>query len=186
MTKSDDAQNPSVDGRDDDVLAVRESSAVTERLKTTTCAWCGESVAYAGVGRRPKYCSDVHRRRASELRTAQRRADRPVDEGGRTTEPQREVVERVETRTRTVVRRGPAKVRTPETTHEWTAALYWLRLDIRAGRFGGDTAVLARSLEETLSIAREEQTARPSGPPVPPKAKSARPQGSKKKRRKRR
>ncbi|MEU5547641.1 hypothetical protein AB0G85_35675 [Streptomyces sioyaensis] len=106
-----------------DVLAVSESVAVSERLKATMCAWCGEQILYAGVGRPPKYCRAAHRKRASELRTAQRRAGRPVDEGGQRTEPVREVVERTETLTRTTVRRGPAKLRMPQDVYEWQRAL---------------------------------------------------------------
>ncbi|MFE3144285.1 hypothetical protein [Streptomyces scopuliridis] len=69
------------------------------------------SAEYAGTGRIPKYCSDSHRKRASQLRTAPARAALPVDEGGRTTEPVREVIERTETVTRTVVRQGPVEIR---------------------------------------------------------------------------
>ena len=72
----------------------RETSAVRERLVERTCAWCGEPVAYSGRGRPPRYCSAVHRRRGRELRTAQERAERPVDDGGRDRAPVREVVQR--------------------------------------------------------------------------------------------
>ncbi|MEU4507579.1 hypothetical protein [Streptomyces sp. NPDC024089] len=172
---------------DGDVLAVRETVSVSERLKTTTCAWCGERIVYAGVGRPPKYCRDSHRKRASEVRTAQRRAARPVDEGGQTADPVREVVERTETVTRTTVRRGPAKVRLPEDIWEWQAALVQLQNAVREGRFTSFLDLLVRDLEATAAVAREHQNdlekllAGKLPAPRPP-----RPQGSKKKRRKHR
>lgn len=140
-----------------DVLAVHESVVVSERLKATTCAWCGEQVLYAGVGRPPKYCRVAHRKRASELRTAQRRAGRPVAEGGRTTEPVREVVERTETVTRTTVRRGPAKLRLPEDIYEWQHALRALRGAVEAGQLAGFHEVLVCDLEATVGVVRERQ-----------------------------
>ncbi|MCM1943681.1 hypothetical protein NC239_36440 [Streptomyces sp. G3] len=172
---------------DGDVLAVRETVSVGERLKTTTCAWCGERIVYAGVGRPPKYCRDSHRKRASEVRTAQRRAARPVDQGGQTTEPVREVVERTETVTRTTVRRGPAKVRLPEDIYEWQHALVQLQNAVRAGRLAGFHEVLVRDLEATAAVVRERQEhieQRVAG--LVPAPRPPRPQGSKKKRRKRR
>ncbi|MFH9426419.1 hypothetical protein [Streptomyces sp. NPDC017529] len=184
MTNSE--QQPGPDGDDlavrGDVLAVLETVSVSERLKSTSCAWCGRPVLYAGVGRPPKYCRDSHRKRASEARTAQRRAGRPVDQGGQTTEPVREVVERTETVTRTTVRRGPSKLRLPEDIYEWQHALGQLQNEVRAGRLAGFYDVLVRDLEETARVVREHQGAAAKVPaPRPP-----RPQGSKKKRRKRR
>lgn len=171
---------------DGDVLAVRDDVDIRERLTARTCLWCGAEIEYAGVGRPPLYCRDSHRKRASELRTAQRRAGRPVDEGGRTTEPVREVIERTETRTRTTVRRGPSKVRLPQDIHEWTGALWQLRSAVREGRFTGFHDLLVRELEDTIRAVheRQEQTA-PRVAPVPPQ-RPARPQGSKKKKRRRR
>lgn len=172
---------------DGDVLAVRETVSVSERLKTTTCAWCGDLIVYAGVGRPPKYCRDSHRKRASEVRTAQRRAARPVDQGGQTTDPVREVVERTETVTRTTVRRGPTKLRLPEDIYEWQHALVQLQNAVRAGRLAGFHEVLVRDLEATAAVVRERQehvAQRGAGlvsAPRPPHR-----QGSKKKRRKRR
>ncbi|MEU8868767.1 hypothetical protein [Streptomyces umbrinus] len=72
----------------------RETLATGERLVERTCAWCGEPVAYSGRGRPPRYCSAAHRRRGWELRTAQERAERAVDDGGRNRAPVREVVQR--------------------------------------------------------------------------------------------
>ncbi|WP_405953443.1 hypothetical protein [Streptomyces phaeochromogenes] len=74
--------------------ADRETPTARERLVERTCAWCGEPVVYGGRGRPPRYCSAAHRRRGWELRTAQERAERPVDDGGRDRAPVREVVER--------------------------------------------------------------------------------------------
>ncbi|WP_329405009.1 hypothetical protein [Streptomyces melanogenes] len=173
---------------DGDVLAVRETVSVSERLKTTTCAWCGERIVYAGVGRPPKYCRDSHRKRASEVRTAQRRAARPVDQGGQTTDPVREVVERTETVTRTTVRRGPAKLRLPEDIYEWQHALAQLQNQVRNGHgLAGFYGVLVRDLEATAAVVREVQEhveQRAAG--LVPAPRPPRPQGSKKKRRKRR
>lgn len=169
------------------VLAVRDATVVRERLKTTTCRWCGELITYAGVGRPPRYCRDSHRKRASELRTAQRRSGRPVDEGGRTSEPVREVVERVETRTRTTVRRGWPEIRLPQDIYGWMRALRQLQNEVRDGQHVGFHDVLVRDLEGTVRAIQERQqprTRQEGDATVPPPR--ARPQGSKKKRRKRR
>ncbi|MEU2086789.1 hypothetical protein ABZ569_33585 [Streptomyces albus] len=171
-----------------DVLAVTETVSESDRLRETTCAWCGAPIVYAGVGRPPKYCRDSHRKRASEVRTAQRRAARPVDQGGQTTDPVREVVERTKTVTRTTVRRGPAKVRFPEDIYEWRQALLMLRAAVESGRGGFHAMdVLLRDLEETVAVVREyqEQPVQrvPASVPAP---RRQRPQGSRKKRRKRR
>jgi hypothetical protein len=171
---------------DGDVLAVRESTSVLERLKTTTCRWCGQTIEYAGVGRPPLYCRDSHRKRASELRTAQRRAARPVAEGGQTTEPVREVIERTETRTHTTVRRGPAKLRLPKDIHQWQHTLKQLQNEVRSGHLTGFREILVRDLEETLRIVRDEQKRLEQQTGKAPAQRPTRPQGSKKKRRKRR
>jgi hypothetical protein len=172
---------------DGDVPDVRERTVVTERLVSTTCAWCGDPIAYEGVGRPPRYCRDSHRKRASELRTAERRAARAVEEGGRTTEPVREVVERTETVLRTTVRRGPSKVRLPDDIYEWQHALGQLRADVERGRHVGFYDLLLRDLEATAAVVRAHRDGqrRVEALPVPP-PRSPRPQGSRKKRRKRR
>lgn len=189
MTNPQQLPGPGNDDQehDGDVLAVRESTSVRERLKTTTCRWCGELIEYSGVGRPPLYCRDSHRKRASELRTAQRRAARPVGEGGQTTEPVREVIERTETRTHTTVRRGPAKVRLPEDIYEWQHALAQMQEQVRDGHgLAGFYEVLVRDLEETLRVVREEQKLLDQRMGKVPAQRPARPpQGSKKKRRKR-
>lgn len=189
MTNSEQQSGPDNDDQehDGDVLAVRERVVVSDRLKTTTCAWCGDRILYAGVGRPPKYCRDSHRKRASELRTAQRRAARPVDQGGQTTEPVRTVVERTETVTRTTVRSGPSKPRLPQDIYEWQHALTQLQNEVRAGRLAGFHEVLVRDLEATAAVVRERQEyveQRVAG--LVPAPRPPRPQGSKKKRRKRR
>ncbi|MFI2215124.1 hypothetical protein [Streptomyces sp. NPDC020141] len=172
---------------DADVLDVHERMVVTERLVSTTCAWCGDPIDYDGVGRPPKYCRDSHRKRASEMRTAERRAARPVEEGGRTTEPVREVVERTETLLRTTVRRGPSKVRLPEDIYEWQQALRQLRDEVQRGRLAGFYDLLLRDLEATAAAVRDhrDEQRRREALPVPA-PRSPRPQGSRKKRRKRR
>ena len=37
-------------------------------LGVTKCLWCGTDLAYAGNGRRPKFCRHSHRQRAYESR----------------------------------------------------------------------------------------------------------------------
>ncbi|MET8081205.1 hypothetical protein [Streptomyces sp. NPDC005303] len=99
----------------------------------------------------------------------------------------REVIERAETVTRTTVRRGPAKLRLPEDIYEWQHALAQLQNAVRAGRLAGFHEVLMRYLEATAAVVRERQEhieQRVAG--LVPAPRPPRPQGSKKKRRKRR
>ncbi|WP_329453831.1 hypothetical protein [Streptomyces sp. NBC_01497] len=120
----------------------QERRTMRERLVERTCAWCGQSVPYAGTGRRPKYCSAAHRTRAYELRTAQARAGLSPAEGGRSPDPVTQIVERTET----VVRTEPGGVRQvpaarlsgepytlPEDAVEWVQALAHLRQVIARG-----------------------------------------------------
>lgn len=151
-----------------DVIGERVKTTVRDRLVRRTCEWCGDPIDYSGVGRPPRYCKDSHRKRASELRTAQARADRPVAAGGRTTEPVREVVERTETVTRTVVRRGPGEVRRipavrssgapyslPENAREWFEVLQYLAGDAQSGRFTVDQrAMLVGACEAVVDELR--------------------------------
>ncbi|MEU9072568.1 hypothetical protein AB0D60_37505 [Streptomyces sp. NPDC048306] len=188
-TENDDQEQP------DDVLGERMKTTVHDRLVRRTCEWCGDPIDYSGVGRPPRYCKDSHRKRASELRTAQARADRPVAAGGRTTEPVREVIERTETVTRTVVRRGPGEVRRipaarssgapytlPENTAEWFEALQYLAGDAQAGRFTRDQRALLLGACEAVI----EELRRGSGLlPAPAPAPSAQPQLSRAERRRR-
>ncbi|WP_331764890.1 hypothetical protein [Streptomyces sp. NBC_01238] len=164
-----------------DVVAERVKTTVRDRLVRRTCEWCGDPVDYSGVGRPPRYCKDSHRKRASELRTAQARADRPVDAGGRTTEPVREVVERTETVTRTVVRRGPGEVRRipavrtsgapyalPENAREWFEALQYLAGDAQSGRFTADQrAMLVGACEAVADELRRGSKLLPAPAPAP-------------------
>ncbi|MEV6533697.1 hypothetical protein AB0M86_29565 [Streptomyces sp. NPDC051639] len=152
-----------------------EETTVSERLLERSCAWCGKAVAYSGRGRPPRYCSPVHRRRAWEVRTAEERAGRPVSEGGRTTEPVREVVQRTETvaRTLAVQDAGPVSpaprpaqrlsgqpYTLPEDAVEWIEALAALRQEAltnpRVAPFRGH---IARACERTLEVLRSD----PSG-----------------------
>jgi hypothetical protein len=150
----DDQEQGDVQG---DVIAQYESIATRERLRTTTCRWCGDQVPYAGVGRRPLYCSDAHRQRAYEVRTALARAGRPVEQGGRADAPVREVVERTETVTRTTVRRQAPYL--PHTVQQWVHALGELRAQlaaerVRPGALPGDQEELLHALEAALDAAR--------------------------------
>ncbi|WP_370424416.1 hypothetical protein AB8O64_37120 (plasmid) [Streptomyces sp. QH1-20] len=177
-------QPPLPTGNDDqehaDVLGERVKTTVHDRLVRRTCEWCGDPIDYSGVGRPPRYCKDSHRKRASELRTAQARADRPVDAGGRTTEPVREVIERTETVTRTVVRRGPGEVRRvpaerasgapytlPENAHEWFEALQYLAGDVQSGRFTTDQRALLLGACEAVADELRGPGFLPSRAPAP-------------------
>lgn len=135
------------------------------------CAWCGAPVAYSGKGRPSEYCRPTHRRRAWELRTAQARAGAPVQEGGRSLEPLREVVLRTETVVRTVAappvpatRLSGAPYTLPEDAVEWVQALAHLR---RAAP--DDPALapflqqLARACERTARVLLEADAARQAG-----------------------
>ena len=104
-----------------------------------TCAWCGEPVAYSSGGRPPRYCSAVHRRRGWELRTAQDRAERPVDDGGRNQALVREVVQRTTVlqeaaqappAPRPAQRLSGQPYTLPEDAVEWVEALAALRREV--------------------------------------------------------
>lgn len=145
---------------------VHESSTVQERLVQRTCGWCGVPVTYTGVGRPPRYCSAAHKRRASELRRALERAELPVDEGGQTAEPVREVVERTTVITRVVRERSPNGVvpaarlngepyTLPADAIEWLEALGYLRSQVAAGRLPAFTREgLARACDLTARVLR--------------------------------
>lgn len=182
-----------------DVLGERVRTTVSERLVRRTCEWCGDPIDYSGVGRPPRYCKDSHRKRASELRTAQARADRPVDAGGRTPEPVREVIERTETVTCTVVRRGPGEVRRvpaerasgapytlPENALEWVEALRYLAGDAQSGRFTADQrAMLAGACESVADELRRGSGLLPAPAPMPAAVPTVQPQLSRAERRRR-
>ncbi len=162
------------------VIAVRESGVVRDQLVQRTCAWCGIPVQYKGKGRPPQYCSAAHRTRAWELRTAQARAARPVNEGGRTQEPVRELVERTETIVRTVTRESPPKVKVipgvrlsgeaytlPEDAVEWVQALMYLRRHAGSPKVYPFREHVARACETTAKVLRDAAPAFPaSGRPI--------------------
>lgn len=170
MTK--ERQTASEDGQElgADVIEVRETATVQERLVKRTCEWCGKAIEWSGVGRPPLYCRDAHRKRASALRRAQALADRPVAEGGRTAEPVREVVERTRTVTQTVVRQGPVEVRRVPATRlsgepytmpadpiEWAEALAHLRDAVSSGRIPAPAREsLARACDQTARALRAD------------------------------
>ncbi|MFJ3899655.1 hypothetical protein [Streptomyces sp. NPDC090083] len=158
-------------GGSGDVVVVRE------QLVERTCAWCGAPVAYTGKGRPPRYCKPAHRRRASELRTAQMRADRPVSEGGRSTEPVREVVERTILRTVPAPTPAPAPVRPaqrlsgapytlPEDAVEWVQALAALRADLDNPKIAPFREYIARACEKTARALREDGSEAPGVDPA--------------------
>ncbi|WAU78426.1 hypothetical protein O1Q96_00865 (plasmid) [Streptomyces sp. Qhu-G9] len=116
-----------------------ETPTTSERLVERTCAWCGEPVAYSGRGRPPRYCTAAHRRRGWELRTAQDRAERPVDDGGRNQAPVREVVQRTivlqeaaqaPPAPRPAQRLSGQPYTLPEDAVEWVEALAALRRNV--------------------------------------------------------
>src|SRR5690606_7468122 len=86
---------------------------VTERPERTLvsrrCEWCGREMSYSGRGRPRRYCSQAHRQRAYELRTAlaRRDADRAAGRARGAEEPVREVVRETVVRTTTRTVRGP-------------------------------------------------------------------------------
>ncbi len=75
-----------------------------ERLVSTECRACGVHVDYAGVGRRPRYCSDACRQRDWALRTAA--AD--LEQGDPRPAVVREVVAREHVRTVRVAGKAPS------------------------------------------------------------------------------
>jgi hypothetical protein len=142
-----------------------------EQLVSRTCGWCGVPVVYSGKGRPPRYCSPAHRRRAWELRSAQDRADAPVDAGGRSLDPVREVVLRTETVVRSVPVPGPpapavrlsgAPYTLPEDAVEWVQALAYLRRTAPTHpRLSPFLQQLARACERTARVLRDADTALP-------------------------
>jgi hypothetical protein len=79
----------------------RRWSHTAERLEAIECATCGARVAYAGTGRRPRYCSASCRRRGWDLR----RAEQALQAG----DPRPQVVRETVTRERVEVRRVPGR-----------------------------------------------------------------------------
>lgn len=93
------------------------------RLDSIDCATCGTSVAYAGRGRPPRYCSASCRRTGWSLEQASTRLESGQD-------PRPQVV------TETVTR---DQVRSPASVAEWNAALPQLGQYLRQTR-GENTA----------------------------------------------
>jgi DNA-directed RNA polymerase subunit RPC12/RpoP len=68
---------------------------------TSTCAWCGKPLSYAGTGRRPTYCSERRRLKAKRKRRGRFRAPKTLLPGaaegvsGRTSPELRAALERV-------------------------------------------------------------------------------------------
>jgi hypothetical protein len=85
-------------------------------------------MAYLGSGRPPKYCSQNCRQRDYEVRTAEARRDVDAAAGRLREGPVRELVERTETVTRTVVRHAlpwasGSPLRSPQNAGEWSRML---------------------------------------------------------------
>jgi hypothetical protein len=156
-------ENQSADGAELPVIAEQHSTRERLTVKGRTCAWCGAWVPYKGSGRPARYCSPAHRQRDYELRTANARA-----QGERSTDPVREVIERVETRTRTVIRQGPPIVARYErlTLADWLRLLYDLRSEMFPPAAAAELADLcdqaARALRASLPADR------PKPPTIPP------------------
>jgi hypothetical protein len=142
--------------------ADRETPTTRERLVERTCAWCGKPVAYSGRGRPPRYCTAAHRRRGWELRTAQDRAERPVDDGGRDRAPVREVVQRTVLQEPALARPAPRPAQRlsgqpytlPEDAVEWVEALAALRRDMDNPRIYPFREQVARACERAALALR--------------------------------
>ena len=122
---------------------------VSDRMTATSCRQCGKPVMYRGTGTRPRYCGQVCRQRAYELRRHAARLGTTVPEP----EVVREVVERVEVRTRDVVRHERVEVpttvtRVPATAQEWRAMLAHL-----VTQLGDDGHRVAREHHQHVRLA---------------------------------
>ncbi|MFG2441093.1 hypothetical protein [Streptomyces sp. NPDC048508] len=152
---------------------------MSEQLLERSCAWCGDPVVYTGRGRPPRYCGPVHRRRAWEVRTAEERAGRPVSDGGRTSEPVREIVQRTEMIVRTQVlhdagasaprpaqRLSGQPYTLPEDAVEWIEALAALRQEaVTNPKVVPFREHIARACERTLKVLRSEPSDSGEAPP---------------------
>jgi hypothetical protein len=164
------------------LVEVREKTRVREQYRGRSCEWCGDWMPYDGRGRPPRYCSDAHRQRAYELRTAQARTDRDAAAGKLRTEPVREVVERTETVTKTVVRQGqpyvveverrPPDIVFPTSSIGWLRMLSVLTVDVRDRRLMLDDTVraqLAAACDRAAEALRNGISASPAGQVPPPR-----------------
>jgi hypothetical protein len=108
----------------------------------------------------------VHRRRAWKLRTAQARAERPVDNGGKSREPVREIVQRtvvlrdtpqIPPPPRPAKRLSGAPYTLPEDAVEWIEALRALRLEAATNpRISAFREHIARACDKTAAALRGE------------------------------
>ncbi len=156
-----------------DVVAQYETVRVRDRLVQRTCGWCSVVLRYGGVGRPPKFCCDDHRKRWHERENAKKALG--LDTAA--PEPVREVIERTETRVRTVVRKGPTVLQPvpvptrPEPGGAPTTVDGWyrqLRLLLAAARSGEYTEDQRTALADVFTIAAEHLRAGPAGvAPVP-------------------
>ena len=107
----------------DDQAPTGPPETVRERPVLVQCQWCGESLLCAPRGPAPRYCPrpKTCRQRAYEVRTAQARADADPVDGGRSTEPIRQVIERV------------VQPRHPSTAAAWIEALQALTGQLQRG-----------------------------------------------------
>lgn len=100
----------------------QRGAAERERVVSIECAHCGRQIVYAGVGRRPRYCSPTCRSRGYELRQAAARLER----GDPTPHVVREVVERER-----VVERDRPVPAAPQLVAEWVPLLEQLERQVR-------------------------------------------------------
>lgn len=142
-------------------IATYETVRVRDRLVQRTCGWCSVVLRYGGVGRPPKFCCDDHRKRWHERENAKRALG--LDTAA--PEPVREVIERTETRVRTVVRKGPtvlkpvparpepaqADLRYPESIEDWHSMLSLLQVDASKLRGHHREGELRRVLRELVT-----------------------------------
>jgi hypothetical protein len=116
---------------------------ISERTISLDCAQCGDPITLAHTGRRPRYCSDTCRKRASEERRAAARLGYPQP----VTRVVREVVERVTTLA-TPPRPPAPPSSAPRTGTEWAAELRGL-----ADRMRTRPLSLVRSRDEFHDLA---------------------------------
>lgn len=87
---------------------------VTDRRAGSECGWCGTWVPYTGRGRPARYCGGSCRKRAYDVRSAERRLDRDITAG------------RIPTQTERVIERTITEIRDPappQRAREWEALL---------------------------------------------------------------
>ncbi|MGW1272054.1 hypothetical protein [Streptomyces sp. NPDC002491] len=134
-----------------------DASTAREQLAARTCEWCGEAVDYSGRGRPPRYCGPVHRRRAWELRTAQERAERPLEDGGQIALQQRDLIPPAP---RPAQRLSGQAYTLPEDAVEWVEALAALRQDVNNPKIFLFREQIARACERTVLALRADTASR--------------------------